>query len=196
MQFFVISINHLLFFITNESVMKFQTTKISGVAVIDLEPLADERGFFARSWCAHEFAAQGLTTTIAQTSLAYTAQVGTVRGLHYQASPHAEEKLVRCVRGAAYVVVADLRRESPTHREWIGVELSAENRRMLYVPRHCAQGYQTLVNDTELLYQMSEFYVPESARGVAYDDPAFGIVWPLPVSLISPKDQSWKLYAA
>ena len=176
--------------------MKFQTTKIPGVAVIDLEPLADERGFFARSWCAHEFAAQGLTTNVAQTSLAFTAQAGTVRGLHYQASPHAEEKLVRCVRGAAYVVVADLRPESPTHREWIGVELSAENRRMLYVPRHCAQGYQTLVNDTELLYQMSEFYVPESARGVAYDDPAFGIIWPLPVSMISPKDQSWKLYAA
>lgn len=176
--------------------MKFQSTKIPGVVVIDIERLGDERGFFARSWCAQEFAAQGLTTTMAQSSVAYTAHAATVRGLHYQASPHAEEKLVRCVRGAAYVVVADIRPDSPTHRQWLGVELSADNHRMLYVPRLCAQGYQTLVDDTELLYQMSEFYVPESARGVAYDDPAFGIHWPLPVSVISPKDQSWQRYAA
>jgi dTDP-4-dehydrorhamnose 3,5-epimerase len=166
------------------------------VTIIDIEPLADERGFFARSWCAHEFAAQGLSATVAQSSVAYTTQAGTVRGSHYQTSPYAEDKFVRCVRGAAYVVVADLRKESPTHRQWIGIELSAENRRMIYVPQNCAQGYQTLVDDTELLYQMSEFYMPESACGVAFDDPAFGIHWPLPASLISPKDRAWSRYLA
>ena len=176
--------------------MIFQSTKIPGVVVIDVEPHHDQRGFFARSWCAEECAAQGLTTRVAQASLAYTVKAATVRGLHYQASPHAEEKFVRCVRGAAFVVVADARVDSPTHRQWIGIELTAENRRMLHVPRGCAQGYQTLVDDTELLYQMSEIYAPEYARGIAHDDPAFGIRWPLPVSMISLKDQSWEQYAA
>lgn len=172
----------------------FRTTTLAGVYLIDVEPHRDDRGLFARAWCRREFAQRRLSTRIEQASLAYTGRAGTVRGLHYQASPHAEIKLVRCVRGAAYVVVADLRPQSSTRAQWTAVELSAENRRALYVPEGCAQGYQTLLDGTELLYQMSEFYVPAAARGVRFDDPAFGFQWPLPVRNVSPRDLAWRNY--
>ena len=174
--------------------MRFTATEVTGVWLIDIDRLADERGFFARVWCRQEFAAHGCDTEMAQASLAYTAHRGTLRGLHYQAAPHEEAKLVRCVRGSAYVVVADRRPASKTYCHWIAAELTADNRRALYVPPGCAQGYQTLLDDTELLYQMSAMYSAESARGIRHDDPAFAITWPLPITLISDRDRSWPNY--
>lgn len=174
--------------------MIFQSTRLGGVLEIDVEPRADDRGFLARTWCVDEFAANGIPNTMVQASTILTHRRGTLRGLHYQIAPHAEDKLVRCTLGAAYVVVVDLRPESPTWRQWIGVELSSANRRELFVPRGCAQGYQTLVDGTEMYYLMSTRYVPEAARGVRFDDPAFGIVWPLEVAAISDRDQSWADY--
>ncbi|MCE9544626.1 MAG: dTDP-4-dehydrorhamnose 3,5-epimerase family protein [Planctomycetia bacterium] len=174
--------------------MIFHELPVAGAYLIDVERLTDDRGFFARAWCGREFAAQGLVAELAQASLAYTHKKGTLRGVHFQAAPHAEAKVVRCVRGAAYVVALDLRLESPTYLRSSGVELTAENRRAIYVPLGCAQGYQTLVDDTELLYQMSVAYVPGAGRGVRYDDAAFGIQWPLPVSVISQADRSWPDY--
>jgi len=175
--------------------MIFRTTQIAGVRLVDLEPVADNRGFFARAWCREEFARQGICLEIVQANLIHSLERGTLRGLHYQAPPHEEDKLVRCIRGAAFVVVADLRRESRSCGQWCGVELSAENRSMLYVPKGCAQGYQTLAGDTEMYYLMSAAYHPESARGLRYDDPAFGMRWPLPVGVISERDRSWPDYA-
>src|SRR5262245_48642463 len=135
--------------------MKFTPTEIAGVFVIDIEPIPDERGFFARSWCSEEFQKHGLTEALAQSSIAWSPRRGTLRGLHYLATPEQEAKLVRATRGAAFVVAADIRRDSASHGRWIGVELTADNRRSLYVPPGCAQGYQTLMDDTEMLYQMS-----------------------------------------
>ncbi|HUY31674.1 MAG TPA: dTDP-4-dehydrorhamnose 3,5-epimerase family protein [Pirellulales bacterium] len=174
--------------------MRFSEAKLEGSYLIDIEPLADERGFFARAWCQRELAARGLVATLAQASLAFTHRRGTLRGLHYQAPPCEEAKFVRCVRGVAYVVALDLRPTSPTYLRWEGVELTADNRRALYVPPGCAQGYQTLADDTELLYQMSQCYAPAAARGVRYDDPAFGIEWPLDIAVISKADGSWAPY--
>lgn len=171
--------------------MRFTATEIAGAWLIDIDRLADERGFFARVWCRQEFAAHGCETEMAQASLAFTGRRGTLRGLHYQAEPHEEAKLVRCTRGSAYLVVADRRPTSTTYLRWIAAELTADNRRALYVPPGCAQGYQTLADDTELLYQMTARYAPESARGIRYDDPAFAISWPLPITLISERDRSW-----
>lgn len=176
--------------------MNFISTEIQGVWLIDVEPSTDERGFFARVWCQREFAARGCSQPPAQASIASSQYRGTLRGLHYQLPPHEEAKLVRAIRGAAYVVAVDLRPASPSYRRWIGFELSAQNRRSLYVPPGCAQGYQTLADDTEMLYQISEFYQPAAARGVRYDDPVFGIAWPLPISIVSQKDQHWPNYAA
>ncbi len=174
--------------------MKFTPGSIAGAWIIDLERRRDERGWFARTWCEQEFAAQGLSTRVAQVNSGFSPRAGTLRGLHYQVAPHDEVKVMRCTRGAVYDVVLDLRPESATHRQWMGVELSAGNGRTLYAPQGCAHGYLTLEPDTELMYSSSHPYAPGSARGVRYDDPAFGIAWPAPVAVISGQDRQWPLY--
>ena len=173
--------------------MRFTELDIPGAYVIDLDPHTDPRGFFARTFCAREFAEHGLVMTIAQVNLSYNHRGGTLRGMHYQNEPAPEAKLVRCVAGAIFDVIVDMRRNSPTYLRHAAVELSAANRRQLYIPELCAAGYQTLADDTEVAYQVSEFYTPETERGVRHDDPALGIAWPLPVSEISPKDAVWPL---
>jgi len=171
--------------------LKFLATPLAGAYLIELEQLDDERGFFARSFCQNEFKAHGLDPIVAQCNVSFNRKRGTLRGLHYQAEPHAEAKLVRCTRGAIWDVIVDLRKGSPTARKWHAVELTAENCRALYVPAGFAHGFQTLKDDTEVLYQMSEFYNAESARGVRWDDPAFGIAWPLANPILSKKDASY-----
>jgi dTDP-4-dehydrorhamnose 3,5-epimerase len=176
--------------------VRFSKTNVAGAWLIDIEPIVDDRGFFARAWCRHEFEQHGCGEPLVQASMAVSTRRGTLRGLHYQLPPHEEAKLVRATRGAAYVVVLDLRHDSPSYRRWYAAELAAENRRTLYVPPGCAQGYQTLADDSELFYQMSAFYAPEAARGVRYDDPGFDIRWPLDVAVISAKDRSWPDYVS
>jgi dTDP-4-dehydrorhamnose 3,5-epimerase len=172
--------------------MIFTETELPGAYTIDIDPREDERGFFARAWCAEEFAQYDLVTRVAQSNVSYNARRGTLRGMHYQVPPHAEVKIVRCTRGAIYDVIVDLRPESSTHRRWIGVELSADNRRMLYVPEGFAHGFQTLEDDTEAFYQVSEFYAPGAERGLRWNDPALGIEWPLPDDpIVSEKDRTW-----
>jgi dTDP-4-dehydrorhamnose 3,5-epimerase len=158
--------------------MIFTETPIQGAWVIDPEPATDERGLFARVWCAREFAAQGLETGIAQVSVSFNLHPGTLRGLHYQDEPHAELKVVRCSRGAIFDVIVDLREDSSTFTRHYSVVLTAANRRLLYVPRGCAHGFQTLEPNTEITYQISEFHLPGLGRGVRWNDPAFGIAWP------------------
>ncbi|MBL6749658.1 MAG: dTDP-4-dehydrorhamnose 3,5-epimerase [Nevskia sp.] len=158
--------------------MKFADTPLPGVVVIEPEPIVDERGFFARLFCAREFAAHGLVPHLEQYSVSFSARAGTLRGMHYQAEPHAEAKLVRCTSGAIYDVALDLRSDSPSFKRWFAVELSAGNRRALYLPQGCAHGFQTLCDDVEVSYGISAPYVPAAARGVRWDDPAFGIEWP------------------
>jgi dTDP-4-dehydrorhamnose 3,5-epimerase len=175
--------------------MIFNELPVSDTWLIDIEPIVDDRGFFGRAWCVREFAARGLVAKSAQTSLAYSQRAGTLRGIHFQAAPHEEAKLIRCVRGAAYVVALDLRTVSPTFLRWVAVELSAANRRSLYVPPSCAQGYQTLADDTEMFYQMSEAYVADAARGIRYNDPTFRINWPMAVTVISDADRCRPDYA-
>lgn len=176
--------------------MIFRETPLAGAYLVELDERADERGFFARAWCARELEAQGLSSYVAQINLSLNHHQGTLRGMHYQVAPHEEVKLVRCIRGALYDVIIDLRAGSATHGEWFGAELSADNRRMLYVPAGFAHGFQTLTDGTEALYQVSEFYTPGAERGVRYDDPAFAIRWPLPVTTISEKDANWPDYSA
>jgi dTDP-4-dehydrorhamnose 3,5-epimerase len=171
--------------------MLFQEAKLSGVYEILLEPHADERGFFARSWCQAEFASHGLNPRLMQCNISVTARKGTLRGMHHQAAPHAEAKLVRCTRGAIYDVVLDLRPQSPNFKEWIAVRLTADKHNMVYVPEGCAHGFQTLDDDVEVFYQMSESYHQESARGVRWDDPAFRIAWPEKVEVISERDRTY-----
>jgi dTDP-4-dehydrorhamnose 3,5-epimerase len=171
--------------------MKFNETKLPGVFELDLEPYSDERGLFARSWCQKEFEAHNVNPRLVQCNVSFNLQKGTLRGMHYQAAPFPEAKLVRCTRGAIYDVAVDLRPESRTFREWIGVTLTAENRKMLYVPEGCGHGFLTLENKTEVFYQMSEFYHPELARGVRWDDPAFQILWPATVEVISERDRTY-----
>lgn len=171
--------------------MTFHETKLSGVFEIHLEPRLDERGFFARTWCQREFEAQGLNSKLVQCSVSFNSREGTLRGIHYQAAPYAEAKVVRCTRGAIYDVVVDLRPQSPTFKGWIAVVLTAENRSMVYVPEGCAHGFLTLKDDSEVFYQMSEFYNAESACGVRWNDAAFQIAWPGKVSLISERDRSY-----
>lgn len=171
--------------------MHFQQSKIPGLYVIEVEPHKDHRGFFARSWCQREFSAHGLNPRIAQISVAFTAKKGGLRGLHYQLSPHWEAKTVRCTRGKIFDVAVDLRPDSPTFCQWVGFELSADNHRTLHIPEGCAHGYQTLEHESEIQYLTTEFYAPEAARGRRYNDPAFGITWPLPVAAISDADRSW-----
>jgi dTDP-4-dehydrorhamnose 3,5-epimerase len=176
--------------------MIFSPTRLKDAVVIDVERREDERGYLARVFCEDEFARHGLATRFVQASTIYSAQRGTLRGLHYQDAPHREVKLVRCTRGAAHVVIVDLRVESPTYRRWTGVELTPANGRLLYVPEGFAQGYQTVADDTEVAYQMSHQYVPSAARGVRWDDPDFGIDWPAAERLIiSQRDRSWPDHA-
>jgi dTDP-4-dehydrorhamnose 3,5-epimerase len=174
--------------------MIFTETKLQGAFLIDIERRTDHRGFFARVWCKNEFESQGLNANIAQSNAALTERKGTVRGLHYQVEPYQEAKLVRCTRGALVDVIVDLRPESPTHKQWISVELTEDNHRMLYVPEGFAHGYQTLLNETELVYHTSQFYNVDAAQGVRFNDPAFWILWPLAVEVISDADRSWPDY--
>lgn len=171
--------------------MEFTKTPIEGAYLIDIRRIGDERGFFGRLWCEKEMADMGLATHICQSNIGVSTQAGTLRGLHFQKAPHQEVKIIRCPRGAIYDVIVDLRPDSPTFKQWFAAELTAANGRMLYIPEGCATGYQTLVDDTEINYHTTEFYHPESAHGVRYDDPAFGIEWPLPVTSISENDVNW-----
>jgi dTDP-4-dehydrorhamnose 3,5-epimerase len=171
--------------------MIFHTSKLQGVFEIDLEPKADERGFFARAWCQKEFESNKLNSKLVQCNISFNARRGTLRGIHHQAEPHAESKLVRCTRGAIYDVVVDLRPASSTYRDWVAVVLTAEKRNMVYVPEGCGHGFVTLEDQTEIFYQMSEFYDADSARGVRWDDPAFQIAWPEKVQVISERDRSY-----
>ena len=166
-----------------------QPTPLAGGYLVELEQLADERGFFARSFCQREFAAHGLDLVVAQCTVSFNRKRGTLRGLHYQAEPHAEAKLVRCTRGAVWDVIVDIRKDSATARKWYSVELTAENHRALYIPAGFAHGFQTLEDDTEVLYQMSEYHHPESARGVRWDDRTLAIRWPIKDPIISPRDR-------
>ena len=176
--------------------MIFEATPIGGVFVVDLEPKGDERGFFARAFCAREFAEHGLVPEVVQANLAFSATAGTTRGLHYQAASHPEAKFFRCIRGETFNVAVDMREGSPTFGRWVGVRLSAENRRALYLPPVCAAGYQTLTDGAEILYAVSGFYAPEAERGVRYDDPALGVEWPLGATAVSEKDRQWPLLEA
>lgn len=171
--------------------LKFTATPLAGAFVVDLEPREDERGSFARCYCDDEFAARGLETDWPQMNLSRNTRRGTLRGMHFQAAPHREAKVVRCVRGAVFDVLVDLRPGSPTRLRWYGVELSAANGRALYVPRDFAHGFLTLEDDSELLYLMSSRYVPGAERGFRWDDTEVGIRWPLPVSVIGAKDAAW-----
>jgi dTDP-4-dehydrorhamnose 3,5-epimerase len=171
--------------------MTFHKTTLPGVLEVRLEPHIDERGFFARTWCRDEFEAHGLDSRLVQCSLSFSTRRGTLRGMHYQAAPFMETKLIRCTRGAIYDVVVDLRPQSPTFTQWVAVVLSAENRNMIYVPEQCAHGFLTLEENSEVLYQMSEVYHAESAAGVRWDDPAFGISWPEKVEVISERDRCY-----
>ncbi len=172
--------------------MIFTETNLKGAFIIDPERIEDERGFFARTWCQTEFEAHGLDTRLVQCNISFNAKKGTLRGMHYQASPYEETKLVRCTMGALYDVIIDLRPASPTFKQWIAVELTADNRRMLYIPGGFAHGFQTLEDSTEVFYQMSEIYHSESARGVRWDDPAFVVEWPLPDPIMSAKDRTYQ----
>ena len=158
--------------------MRFTETKIPGSFIVEPDRFEDERGFFAASFRAKEFAARGLEHAFVESNISYSKTRGTLRGMHYQAAPHGQAKLVRCTRGAIFDVVVDLRRESPTFRRWEGIELTAENRSMLYLPGDCGHGFQTLVDDTEVFYMVSQPYAPESGRGFRWNDPFFGIEWP------------------
>ncbi len=175
--------------------MIFTQTNLKDVYVVELEKREDQRGFFARAWCQREFEEHGLVARVVQTNVSYNKDKGTLRGMHYQVAPYAETKLVRCTQGAIFDVVIDLRPDSPTFKRWLGVELTGQNYRMLYVPEGFAHGFQTLADQTEVTYQVSQFYTPGAERGVRYNDPAFGIEWPLPIQSISEKDKSWPNYA-
>lgn len=171
--------------------MIFIEADLRGAYIIEPEPFADNRGFFARIWCQREFSARGLAAELKQTNISFNNRAGTLRGMHYQVAPYQETKLVRCTKGAIYDVIIDLRPESPTFMQWMGAELSDSNHKMLYVPKDFAHGFQTLTDDVEISYQVSEFYTPGAERGIRWDDPSFGVAWPLPVSVISEKDASW-----
>jgi dTDP-4-dehydrorhamnose 3,5-epimerase len=168
-------------------------TPLTGAFVVEVEPRRDERGFFARTYDREQFAAHGLAAEIDQVSVSYNVRAGTLRGMHYQADPHGEEKLVRCVRGAIHDVIVDLRPDSPTFRAWFGIDLDAESRRALYIPKGMAHGFQTLADGAEVLYQISTPYVPDASRGVRWDDDAFGIRWPDPAGgrVISERDRTY-----
>jgi len=171
--------------------MRFVETTVAGAFVIEPEPIADERGFFARTWCQREAEEHGLNPAVAQCNISFNLRKGTLRGMHYQAAPHEEAKLVRCARGAIYDVIIDLRPRSPSYGAHVGAELTEGNGRLIYVPEGCAHGFLTLADRTEVLYQMSQLYVPDAGRGVRWDDPAFGISWPGAVEVINERDRSY-----
>jgi len=171
--------------------VKFTQTKIDGVFVVELEPIADERGFFARSFCREQFSQNNLVTDMVQGNISFNREAGTVRGLHFQRTPAAEVKLVRCTRGAIVDVAVDMRPNSPTRFQHVMVELTAENRKSLYIPQQFAHGFQTLEADCEVSYLVSEYYTPSAEGGLRYDDPKLGIVWPVPVTTVSEKDSRW-----
>jgi dTDP-4-dehydrorhamnose 3,5-epimerase len=171
--------------------MQFRATSLRDAYVIYLEPVRDDRGFFARTFCVREFASHGIETNFPEHSVSLSTRKGTLRGMHYQQLPHGEVKVVRCLRGTIWDVIIDIRPASPTYRRWQGLELSSANGRQLYVPKGFAHGFQALVDEVEVNYLISEPYIPEAARGIRYNDSAFGIVWPLPIVAISPRDMSW-----
>lgn len=174
--------------------MKFTETPLKGAWVLDLEPRGDERGYFARAFCRKEFEAHGLEPKVVQSNVSYSRDAGTMRGMHWQKAPAEETKLMRCVRGSIYDVIIDLRPDSLTFLQHFGIELSATNRKMLFVPRGFAHGFMTLVDGSETLYMVSEFYTPECEDGLRYDDPKFDIKWPMAATVVSDKDLSWPLY--
>lgn len=172
--------------------MKFIPTALNDIFIIELEMINDDRGFFARSWCKEEFGQHSLNNNIVQCNTSFNLQRATIRGLHYQAPPHEETKIVRCIRGSIYDVVIDLRAHSTTYMNWIGVNLTSENRRMIYIPTGFAHGYQTLTPEAEIYYQVDQYYAPKAERGIKWNDSAFRIDWPLRRDcVISEKDQSW-----
>lgn len=171
--------------------MKFNETSLKGAFVIDLDFIEDERGFFARTWCKEAFEVQGLTTAMSQISISFNPRRGTLRGLHYQLKPYEEAKLIRCTAGSIYDVIVDLRPDSPTFKQWTVANLTGTNRKMLYVPEGCAHGFQTLEDETEVLYHISEFYHPEVARGIRWDDPTFKFDWPLSDRIMSERDKNF-----
>jgi dTDP-4-dehydrorhamnose 3,5-epimerase len=171
--------------------MKFIETKLKGAYLIELDYITDDRGCFARSWCQEEFLTMGLNSNLVQCNISFNHKKGTLRGMHYQVEPHPEVKLVRCTKGAIYDVIIDIRPDSSSYKQWIGVELNAENHRMIYIPCGMAHGFQTLADNTEVFYQMSDFYDSDSARGIRWDDPSFKIKWKYPVTCISQKDSSY-----
>ncbi len=172
--------------------MKITPTRLDGIWLVDLDRIDDDRGFFARSWCRREFETHGLNPNLVQCNISFNRRRGTLRGLHYQAPPNEEAKLVRVTRGAIFDVVLDVRPQSPTALQWLSVELTDKNRRGLYVAEGFAHGFQTLADDTEVLYQMSEFYHPQSARGIRWSDPAIDIPWPLDEKIVSEKDNAYE----
>lgn len=173
--------------------MIFKETTLPGAYVIEQQRINDHRGFFARAWCKREFQQQGLKAELVQSNVGFSVRKGTLRGLHFQKSPYAEVKVVRCTRGAIFDVIVDLRPESTSYKHWFGVELNEENGRMVYVPEGFATGYITLLDETEINYHTSEYFNEEAASGVRYDDPGFGIEWPLAVAVISDQDRHWPL---
>jgi dTDP-4-dehydrorhamnose 3,5-epimerase len=173
--------------------MIFTESPILGAYVVELEQLTDERGFFARTYCAEQFAARGLGPELRQCSVSYNARKGTLRGLHYQGAPHEEHKLVRCTAGAIYDVIVDIRASSPTYRHWFGAELTADNRRSLFIPAGIAHGFVTLTDHAEVYYMISVAHAPESSRGFRWNDPAFAIAWPLAPTVISARDANYPL---
>lgn len=174
--------------------MIFHQTELQGAFLIQLDKITDHRGFFARAWCEKEFAEHGLTAVVHQANVSFNIKAGTMRGMHYQVEPYGEAKTVRCTRGAIYDVIIDLRKDSPTYRRWFGVELTADNYTMLYVPEHFGHGFLTLTDSTEVTYQVSEFYTPGAEQGIRYNDPSIGIRWPHEVQVISDKDAGWPDY--
>jgi dTDP-4-dehydrorhamnose 3,5-epimerase len=179
-----------------EAFMIFTPTSLAGGYIVDLEPHRDERGMFARTFCAREFAANGLSSTIVQCNVSRNRRRGTVRGLHFQDGDAAETKLVRCTRGAIYDLIVDVRPGSPTYLRHLGLELTAESGRALYIPRGFAHGFQTLTDDAEVSYNVDNYYSPSAERGLRYDDPALAIRWPVPPTEISPRDRAWPLIHA
>lgn len=174
--------------------MIFTETDISDAYIIDAELISDDRGFFARGWCRNEFQRNGLNAEVVQQNISFNEHSGTLRGMHYQIAPHSECKLIRCTRGALYDVFVDLRPDSESYLQWVGVELTEQNYRMVYIPENCAHGFITLKDNTEAVYQVTSTYAPGYERGLRYDDPSFNIKWPVPIDVISQKDRCWEDY--
>ena len=171
--------------------MKFLETPLKGAFIVEIEPIEDSRGLFARSWCKREFETHNLNPELVQCNISFNIKKGILRGMHYQIKPFEEAKLVRCTRGAIFDVIIDLRADSPTFKDWVAIELTDKNRKMLYIPERFAHGFQTLKDNTEVFYQMSEYYSPEHSRGIRWNDPSFSIQWPEDKRIISKRDQQY-----